>query len=116
MLSLLLAIAASSATAPSPAAAPARTSRCIVKSAGSREYRGPCRFIPEGNGSFMLEPVKRRFIQDNVSSVSVSIVAPGLAEVRGLTGDGVNSRWGEARRSPRDKACWAGSDFRICAY
>jgi hypothetical protein len=46
----------------------------------------------------------------------VQIVQPGVAEVRGLTRAGINSRWGSAQRSKRDRACWRGSDFWVCAY
>jgi hypothetical protein len=47
--------------------------------------------------------------------ISVSVVRPGVAEVRGLTKRGINSRWGEARRSKSNRACWVGEDFKICA-
>jgi hypothetical protein len=33
-----------------------------------------------------------------------------------LTDEGINSRWGRAIRSRRDRACWVGEDFTICAY
>ncbi|WP_017295364.1 hypothetical protein [Geminocystis herdmanii] len=46
----------------------------------------------------------------------MAIIKSGVAEVRGLTTAGINSRWGEARRSKSDKACWVGDDFTICAY
>jgi hypothetical protein len=93
-----------------------REARCLVKAAGAPDYRGPCRFGPEERGSFTIEPAGRRAFGNAVSSISVSIVSPGLAEVRGLTAEGINSRWGEARRSKRDRACWLGSDFSICVY
>ena len=41
---------------------------------------------------------------------------PGVAEVYGITTSGINSRWGPARRSSKDKACWVGTDFSICVY
>jgi len=47
--------------------------------------------------------------------ISVTMISPGVAEVRGLTRAGINSRWGEARRSTQDRSCWTGSDFQICA-
>ena len=50
-----------------------------------------------------------------ILDVSVLIMAPGEAEVRGLTAHGINSRWGPAKRSAQDAACWVGADFRICA-
>jgi hypothetical protein len=93
-----------------------REARCLVKAAGAPDYRGPCRFTPEKGGSFTIEPARRRAFGNGVSSISASMVSPGVAEVRGLTPDGINSRWGEARRSKRDRACWLGSDFLICVY
>ena len=93
-----------------------RQARCVVKAAGAAEYRGPCRFSPEEKGSFSIEPAGRRAFGNGVTSISAWMVSPGVAEVRGLTGEGINSRWGEARRSKRDRACWVGSDFSICVY
>ena len=98
-----------------PAAAEARTARCVVQSAGAPIWRGPCDFVPDRNGSFGIQPLRGRF-PGGISDISVGIIAPGVAEVRGLTPAGINSRWGEARRSRRDKACWAGEDFRICVH
>jgi hypothetical protein len=93
-----------------------RTARCVVQSAGAPPWRGPCTFVPGGRGgSFGLIPVRGQF-PGGVGDISVSILSPGVAEVRGLTRDGINSRWGEARRSRRDRACWIGSDFSVCVY
>ena len=99
------------------AAAPAaaRPARCVVQSAGAPTWRGACNFIPDRGGSFAIDPARGRF-PGGVSDISVSLVSPGVAEVRGLTRDGINSRWGEARRSRRDPACWVGEDFSICVY
>jgi hypothetical protein len=118
-MKLALAIAAAAAAAAiafaaSSEAAP-RQARCVVSSSGE-VYRGPCRFLAERGGSFSVAPIGRRFLVGEISDVSVAIVRPGVAEVRGLTADGINSRWGEARRSTRDRACWVGSDFSVCAY
>ncbi|MFL6845059.1 MAG: hypothetical protein ACJ8ER_09290 [Allosphingosinicella sp.] len=93
-----------------------RTARCVLTAPQTTPYRGPCKFLAEAGGSFSISPVGRRFLVDGVDLVSVTIVRPGVAEVRGLTSDGINSRWGEARRSRRDRACWDGGDFRICVY
>jgi hypothetical protein len=116
-LALALAAAASVAALALPADAEGkpRRARCVVTSQGAT-YDGACTFTPEAGGSFSVAPVGRRFLVARVSSVSVSIIRPGAADVRGLTGDGINSRWGEARRSPRDRACWVGSGFSVCAY
>lgn len=109
LLPLALAIPATSA------AAKARIARCVIASAGSPTWRGPCWFEAERGGSFNVGAQRGNF-GGEVESVSVSIIAPGVAEVRGLTSAGINSRWGEARRSRRDGACWIGSDFSICVY
>jgi hypothetical protein len=50
-----------------------------------------------------------------IESIGVSIVSSGVAEVHGLTIRGNNSFWGTARRLNRDRACWEGPDFKICA-
>ncbi|MFN3854621.1 MAG: hypothetical protein ACK4M0_09495 [Phreatobacter sp.] len=96
----------------------ARDAGCRIEQAGRVVLDRTCDFQPEGrDGSFTLSarggadaPLFR-----GVSVVSVMIIEPGLAEVRGLTTAGVNARWGTARRSDRDRACWEGDDFRICA-
>ena len=119
MKSLLLAAVAAAVPlifVAAPAEAKPRTATCSIKSAGAPAYRGPCRFVPEEKGSFSVEPVGRRAFAGGVTSIGVWIVSPGVAEVRGLTREGINSRWGEARRSKRDRACWAGSDFSVCVY
>jgi hypothetical protein len=78
---------------------------------------GPCSFRAEDrDGSFSLAALDGKSpLYPGTLVVSVAVVAPGEAEVRGLTADGINSRWGEARRSKADPACWTGSDFEVCA-
>jgi hypothetical protein len=80
-------------------------------------YKGKCLFSPEKGGSFSLShpSSKDKPLYGSIIMVSVYI-EKGAAEVRGLTKDGINSRWGEAKRSSKDKACWTGSDFRVCAW
>jgi hypothetical protein len=101
-----------------PAAAPAkpRPARCAVSGGAESPYSGPCLFSAEKGGSFTVTPAGRRTFMADLTSVSVYVGQGGVAEVRGLTTGGVNSRWGEARRSRRDRACWEGSDFRVCVY
>jgi hypothetical protein len=96
-------------------AAEAQPARCVIASAGSATWRGPCDFRAERGGSFSVSPYRGSF-GDGIGVISVSLIGPGVADVRGLTSDGVNSRWGEARRSNRDRACWIGEDFSICVY
>jgi hypothetical protein len=93
-----------------------RRARCVVASAGQPSFRGPCLFLAGQGGSFSIRPVGRRLMMGDVTDVSVQLLRPGIADVRGLTAQGINSRWGEARRSRRDRACWIGSGFSICVY
>jgi hypothetical protein len=106
-----------------PAAAPPKgtTVLCTIRSPGESgavevHFDGPCRFLGEKGGSFSLSALDGdSALYEGILDVSVTIVAPGKAEVRGLTELGINSRWGEARRSKKDPACWVGSGFEICA-
>lgn len=99
-----------------PGAAEARPARCVIAAAGAPEWRGPCDFQAERGGSFTVTPPASRTFANGIGSISLHVVEPGLGEVRGLTKDGINSRWGEARRSSRDRACWIGADFSLCVY
>ena len=102
-------------TVAKPPAPPAgwRNIKCEVTSGGDT-YSGPCQFISEAGGSFAIQRAGNVPIF-GATSISVSIISPGEAEVRGLTAQGINSRWGAATRSSTDRACWDGVDFRICA-
>lgn len=93
----------------------ARPARCVVNGAGAAAYNGKCEFSAENGGSFSITPVGKSAF-DGATVISVSVTLPGVAEVRGLTRDGINSRWGEGQRSKADPACWVGSDFKICVY
>ncbi len=89
---------------------------CLIKSSGTTLFRGVCNFQSESNGSFSLDAGKSGRFLKNIDVVTVYIRSRGKAEVRGLTKAGINSRWGSARRSRKDRACWLGSDFKICAW
>ena len=95
----------------------AKIATCQVYSERKLVYNGRCRFTPEEGGSFTIEHAdpKRTVFYGEIMSITVSLVSPGTAEVRGLTRQGVNSRWGRAQRSNDDRSCWEGSDFKICA-
>ena len=114
---LLLALAAGAGALALPAAALAkpRPARCVIDAAGAPRWSGPCSFAPERGGSFTIAPTRGRLF-NGTTSISVTLLRPGVAEVRGMTALGVNSRWGPARRSSRDGACWIGSDFSVCVY
>lgn len=92
-----------------------KTAQCEITSGNAVEFRGKCLFQPEGDGSFSLSRADEKPLYGGIAMVSVYVVESGVAEVRGLTTEGINSRWGEARRSDRDKACWVGEDFKVCA-
>ena len=110
---LVVAAAAALATT-SPA--DARPANCRIGTLDGK-YEGACRFTASKGGSFTLEPAATgRALIGSITMVEVTMIRPGVAEVSGLTTEGINSRWGRARRSPRDAACWIGSDFHICAY
>lgn len=90
---------------------------CQIDEQGNTTFKGKCKFIAAGGGSFALtnlNPDKPLFRE--IMDVKVYIVEPGVAEVRGLVKGGINSRWGQAIRSTKQKACWVGSDFKICAW
>ncbi len=127
---MLLLLARSSAAAADPGtkpeAAPAATGGtivCTIRAPGEDDpaprvvFDGPCRFRADGKGgSFSLSALDGQApLYPGILVVSVSVVAPGKAEVRGLTAEGISSRWGEARRSNADPACWTGTDFEVCA-
>jgi len=110
---LLLMLAAAMVAAPAMSAP--RTARCVVDTIGNATWQGPSRFEAERGGSFTISPVRGTFA-GGITQIGVAIGQPGIAEVRGLTSRGINSRWGIAGRSERDRACWVGEDFRVCVY
>ncbi len=97
------------------AVAAEKTVKCEITSGNKIVFNANCVFMPEEGGSFSLSGIKQKPFFDGISVISVSIIEKGVAEVRGLTADGINSRWGEAKRSNKDKACWVGEDFKVCA-
>ena len=113
-LTLALGTILAATLAASPVHARPRTATCRIVTQGEKPYLGPCRFLPDGKGSFAVEPIGRRFFFPSVSTISLTVTGPGQAEVSGLTAAGINSRWGEAKRSKSAPACWRGGDFRIC--
>ena len=105
-----------SAAAPHAQAA-GRIVDCLIEAGGKVEFDGKCRFTSDGTGgSFSLASRDgQSALYGSILDVSVSIIETGVADVRGLTKDGINARWGEAKRSKQDRACWVGDDFRVCA-
>jgi hypothetical protein len=81
-------------------------------------YQGNCLFSAAKGGSFTLANpvVPNKTLYGSIIMVNVYVESNGVADVRGLTREGINSRWGEAKRSTKDKACWVGEDFQVCAW
>lgn len=91
-----------------------KIAKCNVSNSYGESFKGSCKFTMYEKGSFTIEPSKRGDLILGSDMVSLWITEPGLGEVRGTTPEGGNSRWGEAERSSQNRACWVGSDFRIC--
>ena len=95
----------------------AKIATCEISSGGDVLYKGKCNFqFIKNNGSFSIRHPTRHTIVDEVTDISVYITGKSMAQVRGLTVYGNNSMWGDAVRSKKQKACWVGSDFKICAW
>ncbi len=102
----------------SPIYANEKRAKCIIRGAdgsSTPQYSGSCLFDQVEKGSFIIRKSDGEILP-SITDVSVYVLSPGVAEVRGLTIHGVNSRWGPANRSQQDPACWIGSDFEVCAY
>jgi hypothetical protein len=102
---------------PAQALASGRIVQCAITSGGVVEFKGKCKFLPEAGGSFtLLDAAGKDTFYGSIGMVSVYVTGKDTAEVSGLVLGGNNSRWGSAKRSNKDRACWEGSDFRICAW
>jgi hypothetical protein len=104
------------ATTMLPTVAKGKDAQCVIKQQGEVVYAGGCQFNPDKGGSFYIKGIGAKNILPSITDISVYIISPGIAEVRGLTIYGNNSRWGPAIRSKKDPACWTGTDFEVCAY
>jgi hypothetical protein len=98
-----------------PAHAGWKLARCMIDGSGNK-YQGPCYFQAEKGGSFTLKAAKPYHNIFGAMLVTVAKTGPEQAEVRGLTDAGINSRWGDVRRSRKDRACWVGDGMTICAW
>ncbi|QMT34012.1 hypothetical protein LNQ82_06000 [Conchiformibius steedae DSM 2580] len=100
-----------------PLYAQAKPAQCLIESSGEILFKGKCNFSADRDGSFTLENIRRNGeLYDNILMVSVSIVSPKVAHVRGVTSFGNSSYWGDVRRSRTQPACWANNEFKICAW
>jgi hypothetical protein len=91
-----------------------KTAECEIMMGNQIVFNDKCVFISTQDGSFSLSNLKKDDpLFDNILVVTVNIERKSVADIHGLTKDGVNSRWGEAERSNEDKSCWVGSDFKV---
>lgn len=95
--------------------AKSKVANCFIQTTDGN-YKGQCKFYVEEGGTFSLSSLQEgKPLLPNITDVNVYILEKGYAQVRGLTTDGINSMWGDATRSTKDKSCWIGSNFKICA-
>lgn len=89
------------------------TARCVI---GPGRYDGPCTFVPQADGTFILARANDVPLYGDTAAVTVATLGADVAEVRSRTMSGMEMRWGRAERSEQDPACWLGPDFSVCAY
>lgn len=96
----------------------AKTARCVISNHGKPPFLNTkCDFSASKDGSFSLSNLNpNKALFGDVLMVNVAIIDKNFAQVRGLTREGINSRWGEYYRSQEDKACWIDDSSKICAY
>ena len=89
---------------------------CQITTADA-SHKGKCHFIAEKGGSFTLSNINSQNpLIGDTKTLHVYIVDKGIAEVSSLHEDGITTSWGTATRSQKQKACWIGEDFKICAW
>ena len=92
----------------------AQPGKCVITSGGHTYRPSGCLIRKGTDGGLSWHTLGRKDgkpLLEEILSVSIVEISRGTAEVSGVTRDGINSRWGQARR---DGACWSGEDFRIC--
>ena len=102
-------------TCSSMALATPKTAICQIDEGGRQLYKGKCQFEAQGGGSFYISHPS--FVQKvGVEGLMVLVERKNQAVVQATRIGGGGSVWGEATRSQSQKACWIGSDFKICAW
>ena len=79
---------------------------CEIISCGQKYSINNTQIVIEKNDNIIIYTLKR----GNKTSLFDEVM-PGVAQVYGITKNGCNSRWGEAKFNGK---CWVGSDFQIC--
>ena len=113
----LVTLSATLLAAATPAAPPSRTARCDIWARNAIQYTGPCNLRPEGGGSFSLtfphNEEAESLEQYHVMRIRVHVLRLGHARV---SVNGPDPDWGRAVRSRRNRACWEGDYWHVCAY
>lgn len=103
------------ATYPTLVQAKAKEATCQIDEGGQTLYKGKCNFEPQGGGSFYISHPS--FVKKvGVESLMVIVEGKDQAVVQASKIGGGGSMWGEAVRSQKQKACWIGNNFKICAW
>lgn len=96
----------------------AKDANCKIIQDGTMVYNQTCKFTVYKGGSFTIQNKNPTKLIDGRVAINVDVLQANVAEVRGETVDGINSRWGTAIRSTSDRACWVGEadEYIICVY
>ena len=98
------------------ASASDKIATCKIVEQGKTAFKGKCKFYSDKGGSFSVSNVNPdKPIVNDTMMINVYVVKPNVAEVSGLV-YGHGSNWGQAIRSNKERACWVGSDFKICVW
>ena len=102
-------------TFPMLAQAKVKEATCQIDEGGQTRYKGKCNFEPQGGGSlYISHPNITKKVK--VEGLMVMIESKDQAVVQATKLGGGGSIWGEAVRSQKQKACWVGSDFKVCVW
>ena len=88
---------------------------CEVDRQGKTLFKGKCLFTAQSGGSFYLSG---KNISRNIGAegMMVWIDAKNTAFVQSIKFNGGVLNWGKATRSNKQKACWVGDYFKVCAW
>jgi hypothetical protein len=112
MKKLIMAILLSVAV---PAIAQAKPATCKIESDGVTKYKGNCDFKPQSNGGFILShPSFEKKIGHPSIEVEIDKYGKAIAYLEDEYYGYMD--WGIVTRSQKEKACWVGDSFKICAW
>lgn len=92
----------------------AKSATCQIDEKGKTTFKGKCNFYADSDGSFTITNTNsNRPLIRNITDITVTINEKDFANVHSTSKSGNEIRWGQAKRT---KACWVGSDFKVCAW